>query len=124
MSAGAGLLRADALFEVALGVPLATGRRTGLLDRLEFPPPASDGIAAAFGAGLLPFAGVLWAAASEPTRPRMLAIGAANLATAGLLGTWLARTRRRAEPSARRVIGTTAAALAALGVAEVVVASR
>jgi hypothetical protein len=124
MSAGAGLLKADALFEVALGIPLVTGRQTGLLDRLEFPPPASDGLVMVFGAGLIPFAGVLWAAAGEPTRARLVAIGVVNVATAGLLGTWLARSREPAEPAARRVVGTAVAALAALGAAELVAASR
>ncbi|HMJ96045.1 MAG TPA: hypothetical protein VK486_09340 [Thermoleophilaceae bacterium] len=124
MSVGGGLLKADALFEIALGVPLATGRQTGLLDRVEFPPPASDGLAAAFGAGLIPFAGVLWAAAREPTRARLVAIGVVNLGTAGLLGTWLARSRDGAEPVASRAVGATVAALAALGAAELAAASR
>ena len=63
------LLRADAAFELALGLPLATGALTGLHDELDLPEPASGTVVTAFGAALIPFAGPLLRESRTPGRP-------------------------------------------------------
>lgn len=62
------LLRADALLELGLGAPLATGAASGLHAALELPRPASEPVATAFGASLVPAVAVLWAASRRPRR--------------------------------------------------------
>jgi hypothetical protein len=110
------LVRADAIFEVVLGVPLATSRRTGLIRRLRVPAP--DGLVVAFGAGLLPFAGVLWALAERPGRAPVLALAGVNAATAATLGGWLLARREEFDGAGAAVVAGTAAALAGFAVTE------
>jgi hypothetical protein len=118
------LLRADAAFEIALGLPLVTGRRSGLLDVLELPAPASERLAVAFGGALLPFAGVLWASSEQPRRDPLLGLAAVNLATGAAFAAWLLRRRSDAGPAATAAIGATAAGLVVLAAAEARVAPR
>jgi carbon monoxide dehydrogenase subunit G len=118
------LLRADALLELGLGVPLATGTLTGLHDALDLPRPASERVATAFGASLLPAAGLLWAASRRPRRGRVLAIAAVNALSGAVLAGWIARERDDTGPLGAAAVGGTAVALLALAAAEARVSHR
>jgi hypothetical protein len=84
-------LRADAGFEVVLGLMLVTGPATGLLDSLDLPSPASDGVAVAFGALLLPFAVALWvwAGRDRPQAGPLGLLAAINAFTGLVLAIWI-----------------------------------
>ena len=118
------LVRADALFEAALGIPLATGGLTGLHSALDLPRPASEPVVTAFGAGLVPFAAMLWRESGRPDGRRLQALAGANALTGALLAGWIAARRDEVEPLGAAVVGGTAAALLALAVAEARVAGK
>ena len=81
--------RADALFELVLGLALVSAPATGLLDELDL--PAADGLVIAFGAILLALAAALWLwAAEDPPRPGPLPLlVAVNAVTGAFLGGWI-----------------------------------
>ena len=118
------LLRADALFELVLGAPLATGGLTGLHAALELPRPASDEAVTAFGAALIPFAAVLWRESARPAPGRLAALAAVNGVTGAALGGWLVREREGMNPLGAAAVGGTATVLLALAAAEARVARR
>lgn len=118
------LLRADALFELGLGVPLATGGISGMHAALELPRPASEPVATAFGASLVPAAAVLWAASSRPRRRPLQAIAAVNAISGAVLAAWIARERDETGALGTATVGGTAVALLALAAAEARVARR
>jgi carbon monoxide dehydrogenase subunit G len=118
------LLRADAMFELGLGVPLATGGLTGLQTALELPRPASDEVVKALGAALIPFSAVLWRESARPAPGRLAALAAVNGATGAALAGWLVRSRDGMNPLGAATVGGTAAVLLALAGAEARVARR
>ena len=118
------LLRADALLELGLGVPLATGAASGLHSALELPRPASEPVATAFGASLVPAAAMLWAVSRRPRRRPLQAIAAVNAVSGALLAGWIARQRDETGALGAAAVGGTAVALLALAAAEARVASR
>jgi uncharacterized protein YndB with AHSA1/START domain len=118
------LLRADALFELGLGLPLATAAASGLHDELDLPAPASELVTTAFGASLVPAAAVLWAASRRPRRRSLQAVAAVNAISGALLAGWIARERDDTGPLGAAAVGGTAAVLLALAAAEARVARR
>ena len=118
MDRGSVLLRVDAIGEVALGLTLVTSPVTGLSAQLQLPRPATERRAAAFGAGLLPFGGLLWWAARRATRPVLASVAAVNLATAAVLSGWFSVRRTEMNAAAATLTLGTAAGLAALAAAE------
>jgi hypothetical protein len=54
------VVRADALFEAALGIVLAAGAATGWLEAGDFPHPVGAAVVAVAGAVLLLLGGFLW----------------------------------------------------------------
>ena len=118
------LLRADAVFEVCLGVPLLVAGATGRDRALRLPPPASSLVVAAFGAGLLPFAAVLWRESVRPTSGRLQGLATVNGLTATVLAGWLAARHRETGKVGAVATGGTAAVLLALAAAQARVASR
>ena len=118
------LLRADAVFELALAVPLVVAGTTGRDRPLGLPPPASGPLVAGFGGGLLPFAAVLWRESGRPGRARLRALAVVNGVTAIVLAGWLAASRAETASPGAVATGGTAAVLLALAVAQARVASR
>jgi hypothetical protein len=111
-AAVAAALRADGVFEAALGLVLVTGPATGLLDSLDL--PAADGIVVAFGALLLPLAVVLWAwaARERPFAGPVGALAAVNGITGAMLAVWiLVRADATAVPGAAFVLVVSAVLL-------------
>jgi hypothetical protein len=78
------LVRADALFEAALGLALIVGAATGALGPADFPHPVGTPLIVAAGCILLVLAAVLWTGAISIAA---LAIG--NAITPSLALTWL-----------------------------------
>jgi hypothetical protein len=107
-------LRADALFEVVLGLALVTGPVTGLLDELDL--PAADGVLVAFGAILLPLAAALWLwAAEDPPRLAPLPVlVAVNAVTGAFLGGWILASAGNAPDGGVAFVLVVAAVLLAL----------
>ena len=118
------LLRADAVFEVCLGVPLLVAGATGRDRALQLPPPASSPLVAAFGAGLLPFAAVLWRESVRPTSGRLQGLATVNGLTATVLAGWLAARRRETGTLGAVATGAPPPCSAALAAAQARVASR
>jgi hypothetical protein len=78
------LVRADALFEGALGLVLLLGVSTGALDGGDFPAPVGPVVLLAAGWVLLALCGLIWVGRLGM---RALAVGNGASAAAGLL--WL-----------------------------------
>ena len=118
------LLRLDALFEVALGGPLLALGMTGRHELLRLPPPASDGRLAAFGGGLLPFAGLLVLASRRPAKRFLQALAVGNATTSLLFTGWLVAGRRETGARGAVVLGATAGLLLALAAGQARVSPR
>lgn len=118
------LLRTDALFELALGLPLLTGGSTGLNDALDLPPPASGPLTTAFGGALLPVAAVLWRESERPDRRRLQVLAASNALTGTLLAGWLVRRRGQTGVAGVMTVAAAATGLVALAVAQARIAPR
>jgi hypothetical protein len=78
------LVRADALFEGALGLVLLLGAATGALDRGDFPAPVGTAVLLIVGWVLLALGGLIWVGRIDL---RTLALGNGVTAIAGFL--WL-----------------------------------
>jgi hypothetical protein len=78
------VVKADALFEAALGLALVVGAATGELGAGDFPHPVGTAAVAVIGFILLPVATVLWRGAVPLT-----ALASANAATALIVLIWL-----------------------------------
>jgi hypothetical protein len=78
------VVRADSLFEAALGLVLLVGAATGALDASDFPSPVGLFVIAAFGALLLVLAYVIWSG-----QVGVAALAAGNAVTAGAALLWL-----------------------------------
>jgi FtsH-binding integral membrane protein len=117
-------LRADALFEVVLGLALVTGPATGLIDELDL--PAADAVLIAFGAILLPFALVLWLwSAEDPPRPGpLMPLVAVNALTGAFLGGWILASTDEAPDGGVAFVLVVAAVLLALAAAQAALRPR
>ncbi len=118
------LLRADALFEVGLGLALVTSGRTGLHDSMRLPPPASLPATKTFGSALLPVAALLWREARDPAPARLQALAGVNAITAAAFTGWLARKGRSIATPGLLVLGTTSTILLGLAGAQARAATR
>jgi hypothetical protein len=78
------VVKADALFEAALGIVLAAGAAIGWLGAGDFPQPVDAAVVAVIGGLLLVLGAVLW---RGEIGPHALAAGNALTAIAGLV--WL-----------------------------------
>lgn len=123
-AAASRVLRADALFEVALGVPLATGSVTGLHRTVCLAPPASPRVVSAFGAALLPFAVLLYRESRRPQRRRLGVLTAVNAVTGAALARWLLASARNMSPAGAATVGAASVGLAALAAEELSVYRR
>jgi hypothetical protein len=115
------LLRADAAFEVGLGVGLIGAALRGSSAGVPTPAP----LVGAFGAALLPLAGVLFAEAGRRRGPRpwfVVGLAAVNGAYAASVGAWLAARRSSFSPVGAVVAGGSAVVLGGLGAAELAAA--
>ncbi len=79
----------DGVFELALGLKLATSPLTGLLGRLMLPAPATPTLVTSFGLLLLPVGLGLLALSRRRTRVAVLALVGANAGGAVVLAGWL-----------------------------------
>ena len=120
---GKTVVRADSLFETALGVLLAAGGASGWLDGGDFPTPVGSALVVVAGCALLAVGAVLWRLASGRVPDALLRnLAAANLATAALAIAWrLVADGFSAAGSA--LILATAGALIALAAAQLSAAS-
>jgi hypothetical protein len=103
------VVRADAVFEAALGLALLASAAS---DGLDFPHPVGRVAVAIAGAGLLLFAAFLWRA-----RIGLTPLAAGNLATAVAAVGWLAACTGFSTAGAA-LVGAAIAGLVALAVAE------
>ena len=103
------LVRADAMFEAALGLTLLLGAATG---GVGFPHPVGRVVIGLAGALLLALAFVLWR-----VRIALTPLAAGNLATAVAAVIWLA-TARGFPTAGAALLGAAVAGLVALAAAE------
>jgi hypothetical protein len=108
------VVRADAVFEAALGVSLLLGAAT---DGLAFPHPVGRVVATVAGAALLGLAALLWRA-----RIGLTALAVGNIATAFAAVAWLAAGTGFSTAGAA-LVGAAVAGLVALAAAELALAS-
>ena len=84
------IVRADGLFETALGLVLVAGAAAGWLDAADFPAPVGTTVIVVFGCALVAVGAVLWRLAARPVPAALLRnLATANLATAAAALTWL-----------------------------------
>jgi hypothetical protein len=103
------VVRADAVFEAALGLVLVVGAAAG---GLGFPHPVGRAVIAVVGALLLAVGVVLWR-----LRIGLALLAAANVATAVGAVAWLAAANGF-SPAAAALVGAAVAGLVALAAAE------
>src|SRR5919201_6647900 len=107
------VIRADAVFEVALGIVLLVGAAA---DGLAFPHPVGRVAVAVCGGTLVLLGAVLWRA---PLGPAPLAAGNVVTAVAGVA--WLAAANGF-SPAAAAFVGAAVSGLVALAAAELALA--
>lgn len=112
------ILRADALFEMALagGILALAVAGTDLRNAFALPPAA----VISFGLLLIIVGAGLWAAL--PSRPALMAVAAANTAGAVAFAAWAAARQDDMTAAGTAIVLATAAALAVLGLLEIRVA--
>jgi hypothetical protein len=108
------VVRADALFEAALGLVLLMGAATGALDASDFPGPVGSAVIAAVGALLLVLACVIWSG-----RVAAAALAAGNAATAIAALIWLI-VAGEFSTGGVMIVAITVVALAVLAAAQAV----
>ena len=109
------LVKADAVFEAALGIVLVAGGATGALAAADFPHPVGRPLVVATGVVLLPLALVIWRL--SPTRETLRALALGNMLTALLGAVWLALASGFSARGAA-VTGAAVAILAGLALAQ------
>jgi hypothetical protein len=107
-----GALRIDGIFEIALGLLLATAPWSGLLSAMRLPPPAGTGPVVAVGLALIPVGVWLLVLARRWSAPIVRVIAIANAAGALLFASWLAFGWGHFASPGRLVVGVTTLALA------------
>ena len=112
------ILRADSVFEIALGLALVACAAASLLGAGDFPSPVGASLVAVFGIALLPIGALLWRLSLGPVPAGLLrTLAAANLATGTAALAWrLAAAGFSTTGSALTI--ATAAALALLAAAQ------
>ena len=113
MDAKIAVVRADALFEAALGTALVVGAATYLLGDDDFPSPVGGTVVAIVGLLLLGLAGFLWRGAISLTT-----LAAANALSAVLALVWLV-VGDGFSAAGTLVVGVAAVGLASLAAAQV-----
>jgi hypothetical protein len=118
------ILRADSLFEIALGLVLVAGAAASLLGPGDFPSPVGTPLVAIFGSALVPVGILLWRLSRGAVPSRLLrALATANLATGAAALVWrLAATGFSAAGSALTI--AVACALAAVAAAQLYASAR
>jgi hypothetical protein len=111
-------LRLDGVFEIALGLLLATSPWTGLHAAMRLPPPAGVTLVVGLGVLLIPVGGWLILLARRWSAPIVMAIAIANAAGAVLFAVWLAASWAQFGAAGRWVIGATALVLDLLAALE------
>jgi hypothetical protein len=106
------VVRADALFEAALGLVLLGGAATGALGGSDFPRPVGAAVLLVVGALLLVLAGLLWSG-----RVGTRALAAGNALTAVVAVGWLSAASGFSAGGVAVVV-ITAAGLAGLALAQ------
>ncbi len=114
------LLRADAVFEAVLGIPLAVG---ALRAGSTLPAPATPVRLRMLGTAQEPVAALLWLEAERPHATRLAVLSVANAVTGTALAAWLAASRRELTAAGAIVAGGAAAVMGGLAAAEAAVAS-
>lgn len=108
------LLRLDAGFELTLAVVLFAGLPLGIARAVDLP-----GVAVlAFGALLVPVAGMLWRDAAAPDLTRVSALAAMNGVVGVAAVAWLAVASDRFTPAGAALVACAGAGLLALAVAQ------
>ena len=121
---GAGVVRADALVEAALGLALVLGAATGALGPGDFPHPVGTPAIVGVGGALLGLAVLLWRAATRAVSPSLLlALAGGNLATALATAVWLLAADGFSSTGAA-VLLAAAIALACLAALQLAVRAR
>lgn len=108
----------DGLFELALGLTLATSPLTGLLGRLALAAPATPPLIVGFGLLLLPVGLGLLAVSRRRPPEVVVGLAAANAAGAVVLAGWLLWRWQEFGAAGQVVTGATAAALVTLALLE------
>jgi hypothetical protein len=111
-------LVADGVFEIALGLLLATIPLTGLEHQMRLPPPANTGVIVAAGLLLIPLGATLLALASIAPRRLVLALAAGNVVSAAVLAGWLVALWPHFAPAGAWVVGVTTVGLIVFGALE------
>lgn len=114
----------DGVFELALGVLLATAPLTGLLDAFGLPAPAWPPVVVGFGVLLLPVGAGLVALSRRWTPDLVRTLGLVNAAGALLFAFWLGWAWPAFAAPGRLLTGITAGALAVLAAAELAASRR
>ncbi len=121
---GAGVVRADALVEAALGLALVLGAATGALGPGDVPHPVGTPAIVGVGVALLGLAVLLWRAATRAvSQSLLLALAGGNLATALAAAVWLLAVDGFSSTGAA-VLLTAAVALACLAAMQLAVRAR
>ena len=81
------IVRADGLFEAALGLVLIVGAATGWLDSGDFPSPVGTALIVVVGVGLIALGAILWRVATGAVSQllRHLAVGNSVSAAAAIV---------------------------------------
>lgn len=109
---------ADGIFEIVLGVLLATSPLTGLEAAMGLPPPAYRPVVVGLGVLLIPVGAGLIGQARRAGRTFVVGLAAGNVASAGVFGAWLVALWPRFAPVGAGVVAVTVAALLVVGVLE------
>ena len=117
-------LWSDGVFELALGVLLASAPLTGLLDAFGLPAPAWPPVVVGFGLVLLPVGAGLVALSGRWTEDLVRTLGLVNGAGALLFAIWLVWAWAGFAPPGRLLTGVVAVALAVLAVVELAAVRR
>ena len=121
---GTGLVKADALFEAALGLALVLGAARGALGPGDFPHPVGTTAIVAVGLALVGLAALLWRAAARAVPASLLLVLAGgNLATALVTVVWLLAADGFSSAGSAVILATTVA-LACLAAVQLAVRAR
>ena len=107
------IVRADGLFEAALGLALVIGAATGWLDSGDFPPPVGMTVIVVVGVALIALGAALWRLASGAVPRQLLrnlAIG--NSVTAAAAVVWRIAAEGFSDAGSAIVLATAGALLA------------
>ena len=108
-----GIVRADSLFETALGLLLVAGAAAGWLDGGDFPTPVGATVIVLAGVALVGVGAVLWRLATGAIPPQLLLnLAIANSLTAALAIVWRLAADGFSGAGSSLVLATVAALVA------------